>query len=1013
MAGPRKKQSLSPIKKITSIYIATTIVAILLVGLCNYQYSLRTNIKDEKAHLLHISQHIKDKIEILLSKIQKDLELVASLPQFSALPRVDRMEIGHRGVPGNIEQEKRLILNKLFSQTNFSRAFILLPDGNQYLAQPYAVQQSIKQESYNQADQPYFQEIQGTTETVISQNLLEVDNKPAIVAMTPLMDSNQEIYGYLGGVCFLHNLNKLIKEAALKDLFQAFVVDSQGNLVFARNDYKQQEFGQKILKHCLNQWDRKSDEESACRNEEYNQEDDGDWLTSICRLDNGWGLIICESKEKIINQFLPSVWRTTLLTGFLFLIISAIGIFFVRSAGLKWLDSQKALTESRQRFKELVDLLPLLVCELDNKGYITYANRAALEYTGYEEQDLEKGYHILRLFAPEDRKRIQNNMALVYEGGESTANEYSIVDRNNNHIPVLVYSRPIIRNGVILGVRGVAADISKLKKTEDLLRRSEERFRLLYDNSPLPQQSLDNGGLILEINQAWLEIMGYTHQEAVGRSFTDFLDQGSKETFQVEFPALKEKGSCDRLELNLIKKEGSLILASFNGRVSYDEAGNFLKILHSFQDITEIRRIEEEKERYRRGLEKLENWIKELFSIGADLNKFYLTSCQALLDLMEADSALLPLIDQTGKTFTYVAAAGRKADFIKGLTLPLDNSTLCGWTAAHGETLRVADLRREPRADQEIVKKLEVKTGILTPIYSEGRIIGGLSAFRRHTPFEEIEEHLLNLFAHRVGALLANLNLLLRLEEMVEERTRELSLTHKQLLQAEKLSAIGSLSASIAHEFNNPLQGIMSIIKGVKQRASLEKEDVELVDMAIKESERMRDLISSLQEFNRPTSGKHELVDLHNTIDQMLLFSKKDHKSRGIEIETNYDKNLPRIRAVHDQIQQVILNLIKNAAEACSEGDRITISTKAGESWITISIADTGKGIAQEDIVHIFEPFFTTKPEFKGTGLGLAVSFGIIKAHHGDIEVESEPGKGTVFTLYLPRVRNDQENNAG
>jgi signal transduction histidine kinase len=173
--------------------------------------------------------------------------------------------------------------------------------------------------------------------------------------------------------------------------------------------------------------------------------------------------------------------------------------------------------------------------------------------------------------------------------------------------------------------------------------------------------------------------------------------------------------------------------------------------------------------------------------------------------------------------------------------------------------------------------------------------------------------------------------------------------------------------------------------------------------MAIGECDRMKDLIKSLQDFNRPSSGRVAPMNIHATLDSLLLLSKKEYKTKGVTVETNYAKKLPQIKAVADQIKQVVLNLLNNASHACEGGGTITINTEVvGKENIAIRIKDTGKGIKPEHKDYIFDPFFTTKPEVKGTGLGLSVSYGIIKKHGGTIDVESELGKGTIFTITLP-----------
>ena len=241
------------------------------------------------------------------------------------------------------------------------------------------------------------------------------------------------------------------------------------------------------------------------------------------------------------------------------------------------------------------------------------------------------------------------------------------------------------------------------------------------------------------------------------------------------------------------------------------------------------------------------------------------------------------------------------------------------------------------------------------------------------------------------------------LEHRVEKRTQELQETHKQYMHAEKLSAIGKLSASIAHEVNNPLQGIMTILKGLKKHALLDEENGEFLDLAIGESERIKNLIQILQEFNRPSSSRKETMDVHKSIDSLLLLCRNDFNNKQIAVVCDYAEQSPQVLAVQDQLKQVLLNLLTNAAEACIQpGGVIKISTWLEDNSVAVAIRDTGIGIASDKLDQIFQPFYTTKADAKGTGLGLSISHGIIQKHHGEIRVESKLGVGSTFTVLLP-----------
>lgn len=248
----------------------------------------------------------------------------------------------------------------------------------------------------------------------------------------------------------------------------------------------------------------------------------------------------------------------------------------------------------------------------------------------------------------------------------------------------------------------------------------------------------------------------------------------------------------------------------------------------------------------------------------------------------------------------------------------------------------------------------------------------------------------------------------IELEKRVNQRTLELQSAQRQILHAEKLSAIGRLSASIAHEFNNPLQGIKAVLKGIASRPkSLDREDEKLVTMAIQECIRMSGLIRDLQHFNRPTSGLFAWIDIHQAIESILLLQKSHFNKNKIVVTTVFDPSIPAVRVVPDQFKQVVVNLLTNAVDACEGGGTIEIRSKLhNEDHVLLSIEDSGIGILPDTMKHIFDPFFTTKPDVMGTGLGLSVCYGIVKKHMGEIQVSSQPGKGSTFTVMLP-VKGD------
>jgi len=244
------------------------------------------------------------------------------------------------------------------------------------------------------------------------------------------------------------------------------------------------------------------------------------------------------------------------------------------------------------------------------------------------------------------------------------------------------------------------------------------------------------------------------------------------------------------------------------------------------------------------------------------------------------------------------------------------------------------------------------------------------------------------------------------LENLVEERTAELKKKNEQLVYAEKLTATGKLSASIAHEFNNPLYGIKNVLEEVQDGVEMEPAYKKLVAIGVSECKRIAELIKNLQDFHRPSQGVFESVNINNIVDEVCLLIKTKMKKRKIAFNVNLSDQELIINGVRDQLKQVILNLLQNAEEAITGDEgRISVKSELKDAIVLIEFQDTGSGIDPKIVKSVFEPFFTTKSAVKGTGLGLSICHGIIKAHKGDIDIKSQPGQGTTITISFPSLR--------
>jgi two-component system NtrC family sensor kinase len=253
------------------------------------------------------------------------------------------------------------------------------------------------------------------------------------------------------------------------------------------------------------------------------------------------------------------------------------------------------------------------------------------------------------------------------------------------------------------------------------------------------------------------------------------------------------------------------------------------------------------------------------------------------------------------------------------------------------------------------------------------------------------------------------------IEERVKRKTAELDQAHRSLLSSEKMASIGKLAATVAHEVNNPLFGILTYarltLKEVeKGPAGSRAEMAEHLHIIERESKRCGDIMRNLLTFARQAPSHRESNDLNTLIGRAVVLVRHQAELLGIELRSRLGENLPPVLCDAGQIQQVVLVLLVNATEAMPHGGVLEVSTEMGGTGFSlcdsarIRVRDTGAGIPPEVLAQIFDPFFTTKEDQQRTGLGLAVARSIVEQHGGEIAVESTPGKGTEFVVALPAV---------
>jgi len=277
-----------------------------------------------------------------------------------------------------------------------------------------------------------------------------------------------------------------------------------------------------------------------------------------------------------------------------------------------------------------------------------------------------------------------------------------------------------------------------------------------------------------------------------------------------------------------------------------------------------------------------------------------------------------------------------------------------------------------------------------------------------------------NVMRERLRTALAETNQFTeRLESKVAERTEQLKSAHQKLLHTDRLASLGQLAASVAHEINNPISGVLNlsmlmerIMKDGTVPPGREADFKKYLGRITAETGRVGRIVSDLLAFSRRSKPQRANADLNKLVQTTVSLVGHKLKLMEVEVELQLAPDLPSVPCDSSQIQQVVLNLVLNAAEA-TQGKtprqvRVATAFVPDRGAVELAVEDNGEGIAPENLQKIFDPFFTTKPEGKGVGLGLAVLYGIVQAHEGEIDVKSQPGVGSKFTLTLPLVASEK-----
>jgi PAS domain S-box-containing protein len=495
-------------------------------------------------------------------------------------------------------------------------------------------------------------------------------------------------------------------------------------------------------------------------------------------------------------------------------------------------------------------------------------------------------------------------------------------------------------------------DISERKRREEKLRISEENLKNLFEHVDCGAFISSKEGKFLNANRALLDMLGYENKaEFLKIDITKdlYVRPEDREHFK---KMIESDGRVIDFEVEFKRKDGRTVPVLLTGHARYDQDGNVIGYEGLNVDISQRKLMERQ--------------LKEAYDF---INKIIQSSPNAIM-----------ATDMTGSILIWNRAAEESLGYKAAEVIGKMNIEKI---YPEGMARKVMQMLRSP----EHGGCGKLKAYPMVYVRQDGTVVeGNLSAA---------------IIYDADGKEIASVGSFVDLKERLEME-RALRRTQEQLLQSEKLAAMGRLTSQIAHELNNPLYGIMNTLELLKTEVSLQSKRRKVLEMALSETVRLSELLRKMLSFSRPDQEEKQAVDLNTVLDEILLLHEKQLLENDIKIKTGFAAHLPPIMASKNQLRQIFLNLVANARDAMPEGGTLSVKTDSDRQNVKTEISDSGIGIKEEHLKKIFDSFFTTKDSVKGVGLGLSVCYGFIKEHGGDIQVKSEVGAGTAFTITFP-----------
>jgi len=530
-------------------------------------------------------------------------------------------------------------------------------------------------------------------------------------------------------------------------------------------------------------------------------------------------------------------------------------------------------------------------------------------------------------------------------------------------------------------------------------RSAEEKYRLLFDQVQEGVYVGMPGGRMLDCNDAFVNMLGYEKREDVLALNLDEdirVDAVQREAFR---KSIEEHSYVRNFEVTMRRKNGTLLLASESSFANRDAAGRVDRYQGFVLDVTEKRRAEDEMRRRNRELNAL-NAMAVVATQSFDLDEILNLTLRQVVSLFGAESGAVYLSDSDAPTYRRRAAWGPRS---RDKSRPAEISFAEGF----------GDLVMRSRAEvitAEYIPHLKGPVADFIRSDSDGAWIWvlfwgkdspiGMMGLRSHTEYEYSsgEENLMVAISRQLATTIEKV----RLYEETCKAYEDLRRTQEQLLQSEKMSAVGQLIAGVAHELNNPLTAILGYAQ-LLESEGLNERAQDYVGKMFKQAQRTHRVVQNLLSFARQRNPERTEVDIRKTLEETLTLRDYDLKVNNIAVEKDFGAEPAMVVADAHQIEQVFLNIINNAVDAVLETGRVgklNIRVYRERNEVCAQFADDGPGI--KDPKRIFDPFYTTKSVGKGTGLGLSICYGIVKEHGGDITAHNAPEGGAVIEVRLP-----------